>query len=137
MQARFDRGTVMAAALLLVTLLLGVVGGVALERWALRPQRVGAAPGVMQLPAPRNRFDPARARIQLSARLARQLDLAPEQRVQVDSLLRLQQQEAGALMRGMRPRLDSVTARTQAALTQILTPEQQRKFDALRRRRLR
>lgn len=137
MKARFDQATVMAAALLLVTLVLGVVGGVALERWALRPHRVGAAPGAMQVPAPRNRFDPARVRLQLSARLARQLDLTPEQRVQVDSLLRRQQQEAGALMRGMRPRLDSVTTRTQSALTQILTPEQQRKFDALRRRRLR
>ena len=137
MRARFDQGTVMAAALLLVTLVLGVVGGVALERWALRPHRIAGTPRAMQATAPRNRFDPGRARVQVSSRLARQLDLTPAQRVQVDSLLRLQQQEAGALMRGMRPRLDSVTARTQAALTQILTPEQQRKFDAIRRRRLR
>lgn len=118
-----DRGSLLAAALIVVTLLVGVAGGVALDRWAFRPHR----PAI-------GRFDPAQARDRASRRLAFELGLTPEQRLRVDSLMRRQQRGAAEIMRGVRPSLDSISAATQAELRTVLTPEQWRRFDSLRSR---
>lgn len=133
MTTRLDRGSLLAAGLIVVMLLVGVAGGVALDRWALRPHRDGgrAAAGW----GTDGRFDPARVRDRASGRLAQDLGLTAEQRVRVDSLMRRQQREAAGIMREIRPRLDSVAARTQAELETVLTEAQWRRFDSLRRAR--
>jgi hypothetical protein len=131
---RIDRGSLAAAGLVAVALLLGIVCGIALDRWALRPPQRMARPGVMRGDAPRQ-FDPASARVQFSRRLASQLELTDEQRRQVDSLLARQQAEARAVMQETRPRLEGITARTQAAIRTILTPAQVEKWEAMRRER--
>jgi hypothetical protein len=131
---RIDRGSLFAAGLVAVTLLLGIVCGIALDRWALRPAQRVARPGAMRGDAPRQ-FDPADARLQFSRRLASQLELTADQQRKVDSLLARQQAEARAVMRETRPRLEEVTARTQAGLRTILTPAQLEKWETLRRER--
>ncbi len=130
---RLDRGSFVAAAVMIVMLLLGVVSGIALDRWVLRPDRELAMgrPGGMA----RERFDPARARSRFSGQLARELGLSAEQRVVVDSILRLQQVRARAVMRESQPRLREVTAATEAAIRRVLTEEQWNRWQELRRER--
>jgi Spy/CpxP family protein refolding chaperone len=67
--------------------------------------------------------------------MAEDLGLTAAQRLRVDSLMRRQQRDAAGIMRELRPRLDSVTARTQAELRTVLTAEQSRRFDSLRAHR--
>jgi hypothetical protein len=130
---RFDRGSLAAAAVMVVMLLLGVVSGVALDRWVLRPDREHAMgrPGGMA----RERFDPARARSRFSGQLARELGLSPDQRVVVDSLLRLQQVRVRAVMREAQPRLREVTTETETAIRAVLTEDQWARWQELRRER--
>lgn len=130
MPTRPDRGSLLAAALILVMLLVGMAGGVALDRWVLRPHRAGARAPVGW--GANGRFDPARVRDRASSRLAEELGLTVEQRARVDSLMRRQQREAAGIMGELRPRLDSVTARTQAELRTVLTAEQWHRFESLR-----
>ncbi|MGE5925967.1 MAG: hypothetical protein ACM357_01330 [Gemmatimonadota bacterium] len=130
---RLDRGSLVAAAVMVVMLLLGVVSGVALDRWVLRPDRahVMGRPGGMA----RERFDPARARSRFSGQLARELGLSADQRIVVDSLLRLQQVRARAVMREAQPRLREVTAETERAIRAVLTEDQWNRWQELRRER--
>jgi Spy/CpxP family protein refolding chaperone len=129
MPTRPDRGSVLAAALIVVTLIVGLAGGIAVDRWVLRPHRPGGRAQVGW--AADARFDPARVRARASSRLAEELGLTAEQHARVDSLMRRQQREAAGIMGELRPRLDSVTARTQAELRTVLTAEQWHRFDSL------
>ena len=130
---RFDRGSLAAASVMIVMLLLGVVSGIALDRWVLRPERAltMGRPGAM----PRERFDPARARSRFSGQLARELGLSEAQRVAVDSLLRQQQLRVRALMRESQPRFREVTVETEAAIRTVLTEDQWNRWQELRRER--
>jgi hypothetical protein len=130
---RFDRGTMSAAAVMVVMLLLGVVCGVALDRWVLRPNREMALDRAGGMP--RERFDPARARTRFSGQLAAELGLSAEQRAAVDSLLRQQQVRARAVMRETQPRLREVTVETEAALKAVLTDDQWNRWQEQRRER--
>ena len=130
---RLDRGSLLAAAVMVVMLLLGVISGIALDRWVLRPDRelaMGrpAGPG-------RERFDPARARSRFSGQLARELGLSAGQRVAVDSLLRLQQVRVRAVMRESQPRLRELTAETESSIRMVLTEDQWKRWEELRRER--
>jgi len=133
MSNRPDRGALLAGGLIVVMLLVGMAAGVALDRWVLRPHRM-----VMRAPpgwGADGRFDPARVRARAANRMAEDLGLTAAQRLRVDSLMRRQQRDAAGIMRELRPRLDSVTARTQAELRTVLTAEQSRRFDSLRAHR--
>jgi len=67
--------------------------------------------------------------------LARQLQLSPAQRAQIDSLMTRQQEEFRAIREETRPRFDSITARTHRALDSVLSPEQRHMMDSITRRR--
>ncbi len=132
---RFDRSSLIAAALLLATLVLGVVGGIALDRWALRPDAHAAG---AQMAMPRrmgDRFDPARLRTEYSGQLARALDLTPEQRVRVDSILQRQTARSRALMRQVAPELQRLADSTRAELRAVLTPGQWERMERFRAER--
>ena len=133
--ARFDRGSLAAAAVMVVMLLLGVVSGVAIDRWVLRPERELSMErsGAM----PRERFDPARARTRFSGQLAEELALSAEQRAAIDSLLRQQQVRARAVMRESQPQLRQVTAETEAGIKAVLSDDQWSRWQELRRERIR
>ena len=141
--APFNRDSILAGLLLLVTLLLGIAAGVAIERWAFRPERrvqardgqirEALARGATESRAPR--LDPVEFRERYTRQLARQLDLTAEQRAIADSLLRLQQQESRAAMRELRPRLDSINRRTEERLRAVLTELQAERWQKLREER--
>lgn len=133
-----DRNSVLAAGLVIVTLLLGMVSGVALDRWLLRPQHEFSGPPRRGGPdGGRGRFDPAQFRTQFGGQLARELALTPAQKRAVDSILGAQQEKSRAVMREMSPRLQQVAESTQAALRQVLTAEQWEKMQKLRQERMR
>lgn len=130
---RFDRNSLLAGSLLAVTLVFGVVGGVALDRWLLRPgaHAAGPRPGFPRRMG-EQRADPVRLRSEFSGQLARALDLTPDQRVRVDSILQRQQSRSRALMRQMAPELRRLADSTRAELRQVLTPEQWERMQQLR-----
>lgn len=130
---RFDRGTLLASALLLVTLVFGVVGGVAIDRWLLRPgtDAAGARPAFPRRMG-EQRFDPARLRSEFGGQLARALDLTPDQRIRVDSILQRQQTRSRMLMRQMAPELQRLADSTRAELRSVLTAEQWERMQQLR-----
>ena len=136
--APLNRDSMLAGVLLLVTLLVGVAAGVAIDRWAFRPDRRARAPGAMMGAASERRaprLDPVEFRERYTRQLARQLDLSAEQRAIADSLLRLQQQESRAAMRELRPRLDSINRQTEAELRLVLTEAQLERWQKLREAR--
>ena len=132
-----DRNSVLAAGLVVVTLVLGIVSGVALDRWMLRPGRefterpMPGRPGGM-----RGRFDPGQFRERLGAQLTKELRLTEEQRVKVDSILSAQQAKSRGVMEEVRPRLQMVAESTQAAIREVLTPEQQEQLQKVREERM-
>lgn len=63
-------------------------------------------------------------------RLARELDLSPEQRARVADVLEHQRAEMSTLWREMRPRADKIRADARREVTALLTPDQQERYAA-------
>jgi Spy/CpxP family protein refolding chaperone len=114
-----------AALLLLLALLGGIVVGVAVDRTLLLRGPFGG-PGWRMAGG---RHSPA-----FRERMARELDLSPEQRVRVDSVIDRSHRDLCAVQDEIRPRLDSVLARTRRELDAVLTPEQRVKAEKLKDR---
>ncbi len=68
-------------------------------------------------------------------RLARELDLTPEQRTRIDSLLDAQAAELRAIRGQTHPRIESTIARTRREIDAVLTPEQRTRAAELGERR--
>lgn len=122
-----DRPRLLAVALLAVAFLVGVLGGIAADRWLLRPP-FG------------HRFEqrergPARMRQSFEVRLTKELDLSEDQRASVESLLAAQQNRTREIMRRVRPEIDSIATETRDELREILTPAQWSRFEEMRRER--
>ena len=86
-------------------------------------------------------FDPHGSRESMSARIAKELDLTPAQRISMDSLMARRREQIREVYRPIRPQLDSldkigraISESTHAQVRRILTPEQQVKWDAMRER---
>jgi len=123
-----DRTRLLAGSLLLCSLLLGIFAGVALDRWLLLPRhhgghRLEAGPGSRDM---RGRF---------LRQLTGDLELSPEQRARIDTLLTRQQQQTREVLREFRPRLEQITAATHAGIAAVLTPDQAQRFEEIKRRR--
>ena len=118
-------------ALLAVVALAGMGLGFAADRLALHDRREALRrPG----PAfgPEGRRGPGLRRGEgMRERLARELELTPEQRVRVDSIMAEQMSDFRRLREAMQPRVDSVLARAQARLDSVLTPAQRQKLASL------
>jgi Spy/CpxP family protein refolding chaperone len=67
-------------------------------------------------------------------RLERDLSLTTEQRARIDEILQQARIESDRLHRELVPRVREHMERTRAEIRDVLTPEQQAKFDALRER---
>lgn len=84
---------------------------------------------------------PRGGRESMSARIAKELDLAPAQRASMDSLMARRKEQIREVYRPIRPQLDSlekvgraISDSTHAQVRRILTAEQQVKWDAMRDR---
>lgn len=63
--------------------------------------------------------------------LDRGLDLGPEQKEQIDQILREAHQEAEALRREVRPRIHQLMEEARESIKAVLTPEQLQRFEEL------
>lgn len=132
-----------AALLIACAVAFGVVGGVALDRLLFLPRAMHAGE------APRAAAPPsdgaARAEWNGGARrgpgerylrhMEAELDLTPQQRTRIDSILADQQARVMEITRETRPLLRQVAEDTRGAIHEVLTPEQRERFQEMRQRR--
>jgi Spy/CpxP family protein refolding chaperone len=124
------RPRLLAVLALVLAAVGGVAAGVALDQSMAQSRHLGfLARGTAFRPPP-NRHP----RSELLDRLDASLDLTPDQRVRVDSVLARREADMRALRDQVRPRFDSIAGRTRTDLLQILTPEQRERFEELGRR---
>lgn len=119
-----------AALVLLLVALLGGIAGVAFDRLLLLPRMARGGPGFGH--GPRNGHHPGPN--PMRERFSHALDLTPDQRVRVDSIMARQRQQMDAVRREVQPRMDSSMAETRRAIDSVLTPEQRKKAESLFRR---
>jgi len=117
---------VFAVALLFATFAAGGLSGAAVVR-VLAAQEATASPGPGD---PGEKCGPRRG-----GRILDQLDLTPEQRVQVDRILERRRAETEAFWEKAGPELRKITESTRAEIRAVLTPEQREKYDRLREER--
>lgn len=111
---------VKGALLLLLAFLLGAAAGaLGLGLYQVRTGRWGP---------PR---EAARFQQVMLKRLAEELDLRPEQRQQVEGILRETGQEFARLREDIGPRVREIRGRSREKIRGILNPNQQKKFEAL------
>lgn len=130
-------GRLAAAAVLLTIAVAGVAGGVVLDRYVIIPNRFEAQRGIMG--GPRRRGDSSRpgdrgrgGRQAFHDQLSRLLELTPEQRQQLDTVMSRQARELREAHAIVQPRVDSIVRGTRRQLDSILTPAQREKLRALR-----
>jgi hypothetical protein len=123
-----NSGLLLAILVVVIAVLAGGIAGVAVDRLLLLPQM----PRGHGLGAPHGR--PPRDR-EFRDRFAREVGLSPDQQTTIDSIMDRQGQELRAVRGQVQPQLDSIIARTRRALDSVLTPEQRKKAEAIRKRR--
>jgi Spy/CpxP family protein refolding chaperone len=123
-----NRPRLIAIGLLVVALLVGMAAGVALDRCVLRPVPWAEGPGRWAGGPGLGGPEAGRIRQLFLRRLADDLDLSPEQRPRVDSLLTAQQDRIRAVMQQVRPEMMAIADSTHAVLKTILTPDQWQRF---------
>ena len=131
----------MAIALLAVVGLAGMGLGFAADRLALHHERGGGrrfgpgdGAGRGMWDAGRGMRDGRRGGDGMRERLARALDLTPEQQRRVDSIMTQQARDFRRIREEMQPRFDSLLQRAQAGLDSVLTPAQRAQLRSLRAR---
>jgi Spy/CpxP family protein refolding chaperone len=121
------------ALFVLVIFCVGLAGGALVARRLLPPERPigrlmfgprGLGPG-----DPDGRRGPTRGL--LVERLSRELDLTAEQRGKIDQALTSSRNRLETLQRDVRDRFDAERRAVQDEIRSVLTPDQQRRFDAL------
>jgi Spy/CpxP family protein refolding chaperone len=108
-------------ALLLVVFVVGVLGGMALER--VRVTR--------RAPVERTRTMAMRGGM---PPMFQHLDLTAEQRARIDTILRDSRPLTDSVLRSSLPRLRAIRDSVRLQIRAVLTPEQQERFDEMERR---
>ena len=121
------RSRLLALGLLLLAFVAGALGGVAADRVLARADPV-AQRGV----GPPGPGGPGGAIFPRGLPLARQLDLTPEQRDQIEAILREERSKADSVLRAVRPVLQARYDSANASIRAVLTPEQRERFDRFR-----
>lgn len=112
--------------------------GIAIDRWILMPKPtegrlliVEPPPGVLP-GSPPGAF--GRPQLFLPFRFEEELDLTPAQRTQLQAILSEHMMRLRSAREMIRPRIDSVVGDVREKVDSILTPEQRRKLDEMRRK---
>lgn len=122
-------GRSIAVLVLLLVAFAGGLAGVALDRFVLLPHMFrGAGFGHEH-----GWGGPPRDR-EFRARFARELGLSPEQQTRIDSIMDRRGRELRAVRGQVQPTLDSIVARTRRQVDSVLTPEQRKKAEEIRRK---
>jgi len=122
-----NRPRLVGIVLLLVTFAAGVFSGVALER------RVGQRAAELE---PQAKAQPEEhvhgGRPHHHRHIIDQIDLTPEQRAKVDSILQVGRQRLDAFWKETGPSYRALVDSTRAQVRAIMTPEQRAQYDELR-----
>jgi hypothetical protein len=98
-------------------------------------QRTPVEPPVMERPDPMPGFMPPRPPVPYADRMFALLDLTPEQRLAVDSLMAVQQERVRELTQRIQPRFQAITRETQQEIQRLLTPDQRMRLRGLQQER--
>ena len=138
-----DRSRLLAVAILLAVFMAGIFGGATLfflfqpdgERVIHRQEHIVAGPGGIHLGAE----GPDGPGVVMMKRhgplLGEELGLEPDQRERVNQIMEEQHQKAEQLMADMEPRMKALVDSTNAAIEEVLTPEQRERFRELQAER--
>ena len=118
----------MAAMVVCVTLIAGILVGIGLDRAFLRPKHGPFGPFAAMRGGPN--ADSARMRIR--AEIAQKLHLTPDQQARIDTIMRRQTAVLDSIRKTTMPQIRTLIGATQAQIDSILTPEQREKFQSLR-----
>jgi Spy/CpxP family protein refolding chaperone len=107
------------------------------ERWQSRPRDGSTREGPPREGPPREGPGQGRERHleELCNRMERDLGLNPEQRDQIESIIRETHERVRALVDGIKPETQAEFARMEEQIKTALTPEQIAKFDELAQQR--
>ena len=131
-----DRNRLLAFAILLAVFMAGVLGGIAaLHLLHGRKHVVRHHEERITMPFPHDGMPGERMIRMRHTPFGEELNLEPAQQAQIDSLMEEQSRKAEGLMRSMEPRLKGLHDSTNAAIAELLTPEQRVVFDRLQKER--
>jgi Spy/CpxP family protein refolding chaperone len=116
----------LAVGVLLVVALAGILGGVALDRMLLHPQRWGSRP---------ERGEERAESRRPSSHLPAELKLTEDQAVRIDTLFERQMRGFRDIRKSTQPAIDSLLAQTRRAMDSVLTPVQRAMMDSSRAKR--
>ena len=121
----------MAAVVVCVTLIAGILVGIGLDRAFFRPRH-----GPFGLFAAfRGAPNADSARMRVRAEFARQLHLTPDQQTRIDTIMQRRTAVLDSIRKATMPQIRSLIGATQAQIDSVLTPEQRDKFQRLRQHR--
>jgi|SRR5690606_34473392 len=137
MSPKFMKITPVTRAAILLTLVaaLGFLAGIAVDRLLIERAANTVEPtwtrprpqsGWMRRPGPGPRY---------ADQLARDLDLSPEQKAEIERILADQREETQALMNEFHPRFRALVGETRRRIDAVLTPEQRARLDEIQRER--
>ena len=130
MNERRGPSPVLAAGLLIVVALVGLLGGIVLDRTVLRHHEPpGAWIGRPGPHGPPGREFRGHVRERIAGHMADELDLSAAQREELSAVLERQESRLAEAMAEARPRLQEILEDTHREIRAILTPEQQERFD--------
>ncbi len=119
----------LAAGVLLVVALAGIIGGIALDRTVLRQRQADGRGGAMR--GGERHAGPRRPSDMLGA----ELKLSPEQAVRIDTLIERQMRGFREIRQSTQPAIDSLMAQTRRSMDSILTVGQRTMLDSARAKR--
>ncbi len=115
----------------------GVITGAMVTRSERPPIAVESATNQPVLAVnPRNPAPPGwqMQRLEFFKRMEKQLDLAPEQREQIDKIMKESQERTKPLWEQIAPQMGEELKRVRQEVNKVLTPEQRKKMNELMRR---
>lgn len=124
-------GRRIALLVLLLVAIAGGLAGVALDRVCFVP-RLGHGPGGSRGPGPG--LGGPRRDLEFRDHFAREVGLTPDQQTRIDAIMDREGQQMRAVRARIQPGLDSIIIRTRRQLDSVLTPEQRKKAEAIRKR---
>ncbi|HEV2180274.1 MAG TPA: hypothetical protein VGR59_08135 [Gemmatimonadaceae bacterium] len=121
----------MAAVVVCVTLIAGILVGIGLDRAFFRPRHGPFGPFAFMHDGPN--ADSVRTRMR--AEFARQLNLTPDQQARIDTIMQRRMAVLDSIRKTTMPQIRTLIGATQAQIDSVLTPEQRVQFQSLRQHR--
>lgn len=121
----------MAAVVVAVTLIAGILVGIGLDRALFRPSH---GPRFGPFATGRDGPNADSTRLHMRADFARQLHLTPDQQARIDTIMQRRMAVLDSIRKETGPQIRALIGATRAQIDSVLTPEQRDKFRSLQHR---